>query len=111
MKIRRRNPSGHLELVASLTEQLLDRGITAYLHTYGYLAFGSWEIVVGGGKRRLRIRWNSKKSELDSALCDSAKCQLASDWKPVATNRIEASAILPVFQIGYNTLLQHCATY
>ncbi len=99
----------HLEMVSDLAQQLADRGITVYRHTYDYLAFGSWEIVVGTRKHRVRLTWDGKESRLDAASSVFADSQSTADWKHLESSTIEPGGAKTVFQAGRDIILRYCA--
>ena len=109
MKDETESPVQHLEMVSDLAQQLADRRITVYCHTYDYLAFGSWEIVVGTRKHRVRLTWDGKEFRLDAASCVLADSQSTADWKHLESSTIERGGAKSVFQAGTDIILRHGA--
>ena len=76
--------------VANLAERLAQQKIAIYEHQFTYMAFGSWEIVVGQRSKMLRFTYDGKDSYL--SYCDSSvkpKTHLDLQHKRFATHRGE----------------------
>ena len=108
MKGQTVNSVQHLGMVSDLARQLSGRGIEVYSHTYDCLAFGSWQIVVGTRKQRLRLAWDGKESLLEAASCAFADSQSTADWKHSESRTIEGDAELFV-DACTEIILRHCA--
>jgi hypothetical protein len=50
----------HFRKIHSLAVNLSDEGIAFYQHSYDMLAFGSWVLVAGKRKYRVRFTWDGK---------------------------------------------------
>ncbi len=98
----------HLEMVSDLARQLAERGIAIYCHTYDYLAFGSWNIIVGTRKCRVRLTWDGKESRLDAASCFLGDSQSAVEWKHLESSIIKSGDAKKVFQAGNEIILRGC---
>ena len=99
----------HLEMVSELARRLAGRGVTVYCHAYDYLAFGSWEIVVGTRKRRVRLTWDGKESRLDAASCVLGDNHSTADWKHFESNIIKPGDAKRVFEAGSEIIMRKCA--
>ena len=109
MKSDPEGSSLHLEMMSNLARQLTGRGIAVYSHTYNYLAFGSWEIVVGTRKRRVRLTWDGKESFLDAASCALGYSQSKPEWKHLESQTLDSGDPKTVFKIGSEMILRGCA--
>jgi hypothetical protein len=59
------DPGQHTEFLYRLTEQCEKERLTLYEREYNYMYFGSWIIVIGTSKKRIKIYWDGKASHLD----------------------------------------------
>ncbi|MEK6653030.1 MAG: hypothetical protein AABY50_08890 [Nitrospirota bacterium] len=57
----------HARQVHSLAEKLSEDGIAIYEHSYDMLSFGSWLLILGKRKYRVRFIWDGKDGILITA--------------------------------------------
>jgi hypothetical protein len=98
----------HLEAIVGITQQLIDQGLLASNKLYGYLAFGGWEAVVIAENQHMRLTWNDAAHRVDTSLCTSPPCNLASEWKSVGSTPVKEGTLKGAFQKGYDILAKHC---
>jgi len=72
----------HIELLHNLNKQCKGIGLTLYEHEYNYLAFGSWTIVVGTSKQRMKFSWDGKESSLGIGISSFQNSNSAPCWEP-----------------------------
>jgi hypothetical protein len=73
-----------LNAVAGLATRLSVDGLAIYSMRYDYPAFGSWELVAGRRRSRVRIVWDGKEAVLRA---DAAHLAHAADpprWQPMS---------------------------
>ena len=73
----------HIELLQDLLHQCSDIGLRLYEHHYNYLAFGSWSLVIGTAKHRMRFVWDGKESYLSIAFSSFNNQNSLPVWEPV----------------------------
>ena len=83
----------HIISLNSLAEFCTSAGLKIYEHEYNFMAFGSWVLVVGKDKHRLKFIWDGKDFMLSILKSDFQNSNSAPSWEPVFTNNanIEAS--------------------
>lgn len=50
----------HFDLVVLLTNRLAEQKLSLLYHTYDYLCFGNWEIIVGTGHKERKCFWDGR---------------------------------------------------
>ncbi|MBS0376672.1 MAG: hypothetical protein JSR73_19015 [Proteobacteria bacterium] len=100
-----------LNAIAGLATRLSVDGVAIYRLRYDYPAFGSWELVAGRRKARVRITWDGQDGHLraEAGSVDAAGAIAAA--RPVADRdysrrRTEHAEIL---NFAYATIRQHTA--
>ena len=93
----------HFDAVSKLVHELEVQDIAVYQHAYDYLAFGSWEIVAGTRKRRVRVTWDGKDSRLTVEACVVPDSQSLLNWKQLESEPLESIGS------GTEIILKHCA--
>jgi len=70
-----------------MAQRLAADDIAIYEHRYAALDFGSWEIVAGRRKSRIRFRWDGRDAALtiEQAVCADSRTPL--NWKSVASEQ------------------------
>ena len=79
-------PTEHAEFVSHLSDNADKKGLLLYNHEYHYLAFGSWTIVIGTSKKRLRFIWDGKDSSLNIETSRFQNSNSAPSWEPVSSS-------------------------
>ena len=98
----------HLGLVSDFAAQLAKHGIAVYRHTYDNLSFGSWEIIAGTRRHRVRLTWDGKESYLEAASCEVGDSESISVWKRFDSKTLE-SVPEKVFRAGGEMVMRGCA--
>ena len=73
----------HFRLLDDLANSCTEKGIAIYEHRYHYLAFGSWTIVAGRRKNRMRFDWNGKEKLLYVSQSEFPDSQAPANWTPL----------------------------
>jgi hypothetical protein len=79
-------PTEHADFVSRLSDEAEEDGLLLYSHEYDYLAFGSWTIVIGTSKRRLRFCWDGKESSLNIEMSQFQNSNSAPSWEAVSSS-------------------------
>jgi hypothetical protein len=74
----------HSRQIYSLAESLSQDGIAVYEHSYDMLSFGSWFLILGKRKSRLRFTWDGKDGVLktEKALIPDSRSIIK--WKDIS---------------------------
>ena len=74
----------HSRQIHSLAESLSQDGIAIYEHSYSMLSFGSWFLILGKRKYRVRFTWDGKDGILkaEEALIPNSRTIIK--WKEIA---------------------------
>lgn len=82
----------HFDLVVLLTSRLVEHKLSLFHHTYDYLCFGNWEIIIGTGHKERKFFWDGRDFFL--TVSDRIKNNLTQggQWKIVYE--------LPIGEIG-----------
>ena len=72
-----------LNAVAGLATRLSVDGLAVYDVRFDYLAFGSWELVAGRRRTRVRVVWNGKEGVLAAYAARLERPTDAPQWQPV----------------------------
>jgi hypothetical protein len=70
----------HIERVKRLAEGLHEDGIGVLEHSYYALAFGSFVLVVGRPRKRLKFSWDGKEFFLDVLYAEGDSSAVISTW-------------------------------
>jgi hypothetical protein len=84
----------HLQSVLALANRVAAFGIAIYEHRYAALDFGSWEIVAGTRKNRIRFRWDGRDATLTIEQAVSVDSRTALVWKPIESEETPGSQCL-----------------
>jgi hypothetical protein len=95
--------------IAGFATRLSVDGVAIYAMRYDYPAFGSWELVAGRRRSRVKVVWDGKTAQLRTfaahleGAADVPRWQLMSE-KDFAKRRGEQTEI---FSAAYATIRQH----
>ena len=90
----------HLELVSELAKECMRGGLTFYEHQYNYNAFGSWLIIVGKSKDRMKFTWDGKDSRLDVEVSPFQNNNSVASWENTSLLQLGPdSAPVEIFQV------------
>lgn len=78
----------HIEAVLALAQRLAAADIAIYEHSYRGLAFGSWTIVAGMRKERVRCSWDGRDGCLTVEQAAFPDSQQRTDWQHVKTEGV-----------------------
>lgn len=81
----------HIEALLEMTQRLAASDIALYEHNYSFLDFGSWTIVAGKRKARVKFSWDGKDGFLtveQASFSDSRELQ---KWEHVKTESIRVT--------------------
>lgn len=70
-----------------MAHRLAALDIAIYEHQYAALVFGSWEIVAGTRKKRMRFRWDGRDAALTIEQAVSVDSRTPLNWKSVASEQ------------------------
>lgn len=100
-----------LNAIAGLAMRLAVDGVAIYQLRYDYPAFGSWELLAGKRKARVRITWDGRDGRLraEAGSVDAAGALAAG--RPVADRDYSRrrSEHAEIFSFVYATIRQHTA--
>ena len=102
--------SRHLAAVSAMAARLAPRSIAVFRHTYEYLSFGSWSLVVGNRHRRLRLQWDGKEGILFCAISTHTGSSAPAEWNEVASAPVSGSDPEALFSTVEQLVLQHLAS-
>jgi hypothetical protein len=100
-----------LNAIAGLATRLSVDGVAIYSLRYDYPAFGSWELVAGRRKARVRISWDGKDGHLRAAAGTLGATGEFADGRPVADRDYSRRRTehVEIFNFVYATIRQHTA--
>jgi CheY-like chemotaxis protein len=78
----------HCRQIHSLAVRLAEHNISIYSHSFDMLAFGSWVLVMGGRKDRIRVTWEGKDGILKTERASIPDSQTIIRWQEI-TSEIE----------------------
>jgi hypothetical protein len=73
----------HFDLVLALTTQLAAHNLSVVNHSYNYLCFGNWEIVVSSGHKERKFLWDGRDFILSVSERMKGNLSQNSQWKNV----------------------------
>ena len=96
----------HFDLVVFLTSRLAEVKLSLLHHTYDYLCFGNWEIIIGTGHRERKFLWDGRDFFL--TVSDRVKNNLTQDgqWKIVFELPIGEVSDKELFDKVYNLSIE-----
>lgn len=77
--------SQHIAAVLALSQRLAALDIAIYQHNYHALAFGSWTIVAGKRKERIRFTWDGRDRFLTVEQAAFPDSQQRTEWQRMET--------------------------
>ena len=72
----------HMRLVNELAEYCEKCDLTIFEHDYDYMAFGSWVLVIGKSKHRMKFSWDGKESYLGVGISKFQNSNSTANWEP-----------------------------
>jgi hypothetical protein len=54
----------HFDMLHTLTNRLNGDRLSVFSHSYNYLSFGNWEIVIGSGHKEKKFFWDGRDFNL-----------------------------------------------
>ena len=81
----------HLELLLAMAQRLAALDIAIYEHNYYALVFGSWILVVGKRKERVRFSWDGRDGFLTVEQATVPDSRQQPKWEPVKTDGIQVT--------------------
>ena len=79
----------HIQAVLALAQRLAASDITIYEHNYNKLVFGSWTIVAGKRKERVRFSWDGRDAFLTVEQAGFPDSQQRTEWEHVKTEGVD----------------------
>ena len=79
----------HIEAVLAMAQRLSASDIAIYEHSYDALVFGSWTIVAGKRKERLRFSWDGRDGFLTVEQATFPDSQQRTEWQHVKTESVD----------------------
>ncbi len=73
----------HFDSVVSLTSRLAEHNLTIFNHSFNYLCFGSWEIIVGSGHKERKFSWDGRDFLLEVSDRIKTNMTQGGEWKVV----------------------------
>lgn len=83
------NSVKHIEAVLAIAQRLSSSDIAIYEHTYHALVFGSWTIVAGKRKERVRFSWDGRDGILTVEQAIFPDSQQRTEWEHVKTEGVD----------------------
>ena len=94
--------NNHLRALGELAERLSARGITIFEHWYSYEGFGSYTLVIGRGRSRLRFNWDGKDRWLRCCSTETAHSGIPTDWGKPKSVAYEGIGVLEGIEAAVN---------
>ena len=81
--------ANHWNKVVALCSELAPLGVAVYEHSYSYLSFGSWTLILGKRKKMLRFNWDGREGfvTIQEALVPDSRS--IKDWKELNIQGID----------------------
>lgn len=79
----------HIEAVLTLAQRLSASDIAIYEHSYYALVFGSWTIVAGKRKERVRFSWDGRDGFLTVEQAAFPDSRQRTEWEHVKTDGVD----------------------
>jgi hypothetical protein len=73
----------HIKLINELAEYCEKYNLIIFEHEYNYMAFGSWSVIIGKSKHRIKFSWDGKESYLGIGLSSFQNSNSIANWEPV----------------------------
>ena len=99
----------HLRAVVALSERMKEVGVAIYEHHYYSLVFGSWTIVAGRRKERVKITWDGRDGHLnysEALFPDSSYSPKPDEWIQKKNEGIDLQEQATAYQKAERYLLQ-----
>ena len=100
--------SEHIYLLGQLLSKCSDIDLLLYTHQYEHTVFGSWVIVIGHSKERMKFAWDGKESYLAIAKSTFQNQSTDASWQSVLPS-IGGTTTTPkeIFLYIYQKLCEH----
>ncbi len=79
----------HIRLVNEIADFCESRDLTIFEHQYNYMVFGSWFLVIGKRKQRMKFSWDGKESYLGVEVSQFENSNSVAEWQPVSPNVVD----------------------
>jgi hypothetical protein len=79
----------HIEAVLAMAQRLASLDIAIYEHSYNALVFGSWTIVAGKRKERVRFSWDGRDGFLTVEQAGFPDSRQHTNWEHVKTEGVD----------------------
>lgn len=88
----------HFEAILELGKRMKEIGVAIYEHEYYSLVFGSWTVVVGKRKNRIKFSWDGRDGFLDisEGHFPDSSCSTKT-WNHLKNERIDTHAPFTVY--------------
>ena len=98
-----------LNAAAALATRLSVDGVAVYSLRYDYPAFGSWELVAGRRRSRVRISWDGNEAVLSAYAAHLGSPGDQPQWRPVAEKDFSKrrGEHAEIFAAAYTAIRQH----
>lgn len=73
----------HIRSINELAGYCEKYDLIIFEHEYNYMVFGSWLIVIGKSKHRMKFSWDGKESYLGIGLSVFQNSNSVANWEPV----------------------------
>ena len=73
----------HIKLINDVSEFCEKHDLIIFEHDYNYMVFGSWSLVIGKSKHRMRFSWDGKESYLGVGVSEFQNSNSTANWEPV----------------------------
>jgi hypothetical protein len=73
----------HMRLVNEISDYCETHDLTIFEHQYNYMVFGSWLMVIGKSKHRMKFNWDGKESYLGISVSEFQNSNSPANWEPV----------------------------
>ena len=97
--------------LAGLATRLSVDGLAIYSVRYDYLAFGSWELVAGRRRSRVRVVWHAKDGILEVSAAHLANPTDEPQWQPVTERDFskKRSEQTEIFAVACAAIREHAS--
>src|SRR5262245_48282325 len=80
----------HFREIVTVVSFLASAQIGVYEHHYHHLAFGSWFVVAGKRRHRVRVSWDGKYRELSFERASLRDSQSQPIWQEVSSEMLDS---------------------
>ena len=95
----------YLAAASALAARLAEHRRTLFELQFFGLSFGSWTMVAGTAKRRVRLTWDGREGELTADVAQFADSRDQPAWQPVAQHRVPDRAPEALWQLAEHLVL------